>query len=166
MYEDIYTEENIAPENIPDAIEEEFFLSLAKKGLSQKGFTVTGPDDFKAIPGTQMENLLAALKNQHRVLASHYKDKGETIPLLIQLSDVSGASLACVLSLRVKIGQDAFYDPLTGRAGESPNSADYKVALVDVRNAQHVWRNEVYVRSLPNNGEIANIMELLFQDLN
>lgn len=140
-------------------------LSRVEKALSEGGIRVI---DSKALNPDREDfhgGLLVRLAENHSILASPFKDKTELLPGLQQLQGASGADLACLITLKVKGGRGAGYNPLNGSMSQATSSSSFKVVILSLSTGEILWKNEVYVRKLPTDQVITESIGLLFHEI-
>jgi len=161
-YQRVDTEEPLPPPNLGEISREALLTSIVERALANKGLEVIALDKLSESQQIQIRAVIESLKEKRQILASSYKDKGEVVPLLQQLHILSGAHLVCVSTLLVKVGKAGYYIP-QGSMWQGTSSSAFKVALVSLSTGEHLWRNEVYVRKLPNDRTVNDSMTLLLQ---
>ena len=144
---------------------EAFLSSMAGKTLSENVSHFIDSKQLNTDPTDSNGGLLERLKQNYHILASSFKDKTELLPYLQKLHNISGADMACMITLKVKAGKGAGYSPLNGGMWQGTSSSNFKVVFLSLSTGEHLWRNEVYVRNLPTDEVISESMGLLFQGI-
>lgn len=139
--------------------------SRVEKALSEKSMQIIDSKQVSTHSDDTNGGLLARLKQNHSILASSFKDKTELLPSLKRLQSVSGAELACLITLKVKAGSGPGYNPLNGTMSQATSSSSFKVVILSLSTGEHLWINEVYVRNLPTDQVISESIGLLFQEI-
>jgi len=98
-YQEVETGDPLPPLNLGESSREELLASIVERALSNKGFEVIGLDKLSESQKTQTRLLFEGLNERQQILVSSYKDKREVMPLLQHLHTLSGAHLACVVTL-------------------------------------------------------------------
>ena len=138
-------------------------MSTVFEGLHEAGFRVLTQDSVETNAQSAAGTVIQRLNEECHVLTSHTKDKSALLPLLRQLAEITGANVACVQTVRAKIGSDAMWDFVnTGAMAQGTSSSAIKVVLVSLTNGDIVWSNESFVRYKPTSSKFNQAVKMLF----
>lgn len=163
-YERVENETALPPDEYGADETSLLLISTTKRKLIEKGMRILTSESISEDKRAKMVPILKKLENKYRVLASYYKSKKEVMPLLQKLKKISDASIACVQLLRVKVGSGPMWDPVSGQVRPGTSSSDVRIVLISLFTGEHLWANEVFVRSLPSDKPFSNALEMLFEE--
>jgi len=136
--------------------------TVVPAGLGEAGMRVLTVDSLASSDLGAVGDAVRRLTEESRVLVSVRKDKSALLPALKQVADISGAGVACVQTVRVKVGSGAMYDPNSGAMAQGTNSTAIAIAFVSLTTGEVVWKNEAFVRYLPSSGKFEKAVKMLF----
>ncbi len=163
-FEDVATETPLPPDSQGGDQVQAVMMSTVFEGLQVSGFRVLTLDSVETNAQPSTDNIIQRLNEECRVLTSVTKNKSALLPLLSQLAEITGASVACVHTVRAKIGTGAMYDPIfSGAMRQGTSSSTINVVLVSLKNGDIVWSNESFVRHKPTSNEFKKAVKMLFE---
>jgi hypothetical protein len=163
-FEDAATEASLPSEQHGGAQVHSVMMSTAFEKLHEAGFRVLTQDSVEYNSQAAAGSVIKNLNEECRVLTSDTKDKSALLPLLRQLAEITGANLACVQTVKVKVGSGAMYDfVFSGAMRQGTSSSTINVVLVSLKNGDIVWRNESFVRHKPPSSEFNKSVKMLFE---
>jgi len=125
--------------------------------------------EFSMLPElTNKEDLIYLcnnIKRYNKALISSFKSKDEALPYLRELKNKCGYDAIAIVVVRVNVGKNIFFDPIiSGMILPQTHTTEIKIAFVSLISGQHLWSNEVFLRSLPNETILQESLDLLFND--
>jgi hypothetical protein len=143
---------------------ERLVASTATRKLSESGFKVLTVADLSLEKRRSVDAILGILADRQQLLGRAYKDKSGLASELRELGEVTGASIACLQWLRVRIGRSGGWNLWSGAVWAGTHSSDVKVVLLSLYDGQHLWARQAYVHALPLDREFLTAMEALFAE--
>jgi hypothetical protein len=137
-------------------------MSLVSEGLQAEGFMVLTQDSIGTDAQSAAGNIIQNLEEESRVLTSSTKDKSALLPLLNQLAEITGTNVACVQTVKAKIGIGAMYDMNSGAMAQGTSTSAIKVVLVSLTDGSIIWKNESFVRDKPTSSKFNQAVKMLF----
>jgi len=162
IVEDVHTGEAVAAHEAENVSKAAMLNSAVVRQLRAGGLTVIGEGRIDDSTPGELGEVLAQLQAKHKIVASAYRDQSETRPLFLRLRGLTGADLACVITLRIKEGSSTGVT-LPGYVREGSASVEVRAALVSLVEGKHIWGRDVFSRRAASDATVAECVEKMFR---
>jgi hypothetical protein len=132
---------------------------LAARGLQLVALPELAPD-----VRAETDGVIAKVRPRYVRLIGASRDKSAFHDTLAELKRLTGAELACVPVLYVKVGKSGGYDPNSGAIWTTTSSTSLRVGIVSLTTGERVWFRESFMRSMANDRDLGRAIDVLFRE--